>query len=677
MPSETKVTYNGVVLDQVRIHEYSMENSATADNPAVAPYTHSIRGEALVMNVEGGGRSNANFIKTMRGLLNQPRKPLEIKIDDGANPPNPVYLAQLAGADERGGPFFRANVTEITGTNSLLVNFSAEWTQNFSSLGVPLEVSQQNPNPNQVRSFYTTAQFTVDQTGKTTIRKTGSLQLKFKEKFDQSQVNIMPKAFDRTGIPDTAQFSGGGYGIGDGKRNDVIVDWLVSNNVNNDQADYFRRAVAGNMYRGFRRVRQEYAIDESRCRLLFDITDEEFFRGLPAPAKVGDCNYAFRRAIGEDGAAMGQKMFSAEIEGDKYVSPGALLTLAIRLSQNRIDYQNDLITEIKVAEVGMLSKNAISFEVMALATSIQNYTPDSEAASLVPNQKSLLLKNILSPIVLADNQVFKFQEAYMPDAYGASRIVRVSTGAYDALADQQTYFSTDPTSIVLAEQDPVIYVFPDATFDAYAPQIDAGEGKFRYIQPLDVRVKSGPNKGDLEKNSDRNREEPTINEKSGAKYTVHTGIIECPGIGFDSPTLVFQIGAPRVEQTRFSDGSRKNKAPKNQIGDLPVNSQVSRRSMSVTAGHLDVNGNRVYSAGYDETICTRFIGDLASGTGISTSDPNFKKVEETVNGQTVNLLAWTAGDLPLPSDQYQSSTDGDATYPTYNQSQFGENGAYA
>jgi hypothetical protein len=676
MPSETKVTYNGVVLDQVRIHEYSMENGATADNPAVAPYTHSIRGEALVMNFSGEQKSNTNFILKLRGLLNQPRKPLEIKIDDGLIPSSPVYLAQLAGEDERGGPFFRANITEITGTNSLLVNFTAEWTQTLSALGVPLELAV--PNPNQVRSFYTTAQFTVDQTGRTTIRKTGSLQLKFKPKFGQSQPMIMPNAYDRTGIPDTATFGNiQNYRIGDGKRNDVIVDWLVSNKVGHDQADYFRRAVAGNMYRGFRRVRQEYAVDESRCRLIFDITDEEFFRGLPAPAKIGDCNYAFRRAIGDDGAAMGQKMFSAEIEGDKYVSPGALLTLAIRLSQNRIDYQNDLITEIKVAEVGMLSKNAISFEVMALATSIQNYSPEMETASLIPNQKSLLLKNILTPLVLGDNQVFRFQEAYMPDAYGASRIIRVSTGAYSPLADQNSDFSLDPTSIVLKEQDPVVYLFPDATFDAYEQQPDIIDGVFRYIQPGSTLVESGPNKGDLKKNSARNREEPTINEKSGTKYTVHTGIIECPGIGFDSPTLIFQIGAPRVEQTRFSDGSRKNKAPKNQVGELPVNSQVSRRSMSVTAGHLDVNGNRVYSAGYDETICTRFIGDLASGTGISTSDPNFKKVEETVNGQTVNLLAWTTGDLPLPSDQYQPSTDEDATYPTYDQSQFGQNGAYA
>ncbi len=674
MPSETKVTYNGVVLDQVRIHEYSMENSATADNPAVAPYTHSIRGEALVMNVAGEGRSNTNFILKLRGLLNQPRKPLEIKIDDGATPSDPVYLAQLIGADERGGPFFRANVTEITGTNSLLVNFTAEWTQTLSSLGVPLEMVLANPN--QVRSFYTTAQFTVDQTGKTTIRKTGSLQLKFKEKFDQSQVSIMPNAADRTGISDTAVFGGKNYKIGDGKRNDVIVDWLVSNNVNQNQADYFRRAVAGNMYRGFRRVRQEYAVDESRCRLLFDITDEEFFRGLPAPAKIGDCNYAFRRAIGEDGAAMGQKMFSAEIEGDKYVSPGALLTLAIRLSQNRIDYQNDLITEIKVAEVGMLSKNAISFEVMALATSIQNYSAGMETASLIPNQKSLLLKNILSPINLGEkDQNFKFQEAYMPDAYGASRIVRVSTGAYDPLADSSTFFSTDPSSITLNESDPVVYLFPDATFDAYEQQPDASDGVFRYIQPLDVRVKSGPNKGDLTKASTKDRPEPTLNPKNGVKYTVHTGIVECPGIGFNAPTVIYQVGAPRVEQTRFSDGSRKNTPPDNQIGDLPVNAQVTRRSVSVTSGHPDVNGNRLMSAGYDETVCTRFRGDL-NGSGISTSDANFKVIDATVNGQSVQVLAWIPSAVPLPEDPNQGTASG-FTYPNYNTIQFGTNGAYA
>lgn len=679
MPSETKVTYNGVVLDQTRIIEYSIDNGATADNPTVGPYTHVIRGEALVQNVAGEGNSNENFIFKLRGLLNQPRRPLEIKIDSGNGPD---YLAQLTGADERGGPFFRANITEITGTSSLLVNFTAEWTQTTNAVGVPFEAT--NPIPNLVRSFYTTAQFTVDQTGRTTIRKTGSLQLKFVPKMrgDGSPIySISRRASDQSGFSNTPPSNpvanvGDRYGIGDAIRNDIILDFLISGGTDMDHADFYRRIISGNLYRGFRRVRQEYAIDESRCRLMFDITDEESFRGLPAPAKVADCNYAFRRALGDDGAAMGQKMFSAEIEGDKNVSPGALLTLAIRLSQNRIDYAEDLITEIKVAEVGMLTRNAISFEVMALATSIQNYNPTEESSTLVPDQKALLLKNILTPIQLANNEVFKFQEAQMPDEYGASLIVRVTPGAYSPLDGNYNWTAINPSTIQLKESNPAIYLFPDAVFDAYTEeQLGQGDGIFRYIKPLAYRVKSGPNKGDLAKTSDKNRTEPTLNPKNGVKYTVHTGIVECPGIGFNAPTVIFQVGAPRVEQTRYSDGSRKNTPPENQIGDLPVNSQVARRSVSVTSGQPDVHGNRVFSAGYDETVCTRFRGDL-SGAGISASDPNFKSVDVTVNGQTVSVLQWVPSAVPLPDDPNQGTSPG-FTYPNYNTIQFGTNGAYA
>ena len=674
MPSETKVIYNTVVLDQVRIIEYAIDNGANADNPAVAPYTHMIRGEALVQNVSGEETSNANFINKLRGLLNQPRKPLVIKIDDGSLAgPTLQYLANLPGPDERGGPFFRANVTEITGTRSLLVNFTAEWTQTLNALGVPFDFAVANPN--MVRSFYTTAQFTVDQTGRTIIRKTGSLQVKFKPDFVNSVVSVANLPTDRSGVSDTPMVGQLYMPIGDGFRNDVIVDWLVSNNVNQNQADYFRRAVSGNMYRGFRRVRQEYAVDESRCRLLFDITDEESFRGLPAPAKIADCNYAFRRALGEDGAAMGQKMFSAEIEGDKDVSPGALLTLAIRLSQNRIDYAKDLITEVKVAEIGMLTRNAISFEVMALATSIQNYSPDQESSSLIPEQKSLLLKNILSPVVLADNEVFRFTEAEMPDAYGASRIIRVTPNAYSPLNDQNSQASFDPSTIAIKESNPVVYIFPYATFDAYENQADAGDGIWRYIQPLDKRVKSGPNKGDMKRASQGNRPEPTLNPKNGSKVVVHTGIVECPSVSPNGATVVFQVGSPRVEQTRFSDGSRKNLPPENQIGDLPVNSQVSRRSVSVTSGQPDINGNRVYSAAYDETICTRYRGDLGA-TGASASDPNFKMTERTVNGETINILAWVPTEVPLPDDPNQGTQSG-FEYPKYDTIQFGTNGAYA
>lgn len=677
MPSETRVIYNTVVLDQVRILEYSVDNGSNADNPAVAPYTHILRGEALVQNVAGEETSNGNFIKKLRGLLNQPRKPLEIKMDDGGAILRVHYLAQLFAPDERGGPFFRANITEITGTRSLLVNFTVEWTQTLNSLGVPFELT--NPNPNTVRSFYTTAQFSIDQTGKTTIRKTGSLQIKFSSQLNQSStaVSIVPNAYDRTGNPDTALIGGGigNYAIGDGFRNDVIVDWLVSNNINQNQADYFRRAVSGNLYKGFRRVRQEYAIDESRCRLIFDITDEESFRGLPAPAKVADCNYAFRRALGDDGAAMGQKMFSAEIEGDKNVSPGALLTLAIRLSQNRIDYQNDLITEIKVTEIGMLTRNAISYEVMALATSIQNYSPGQEgSATLIPNQKALLLKNILTPVQLADGGLFRFEEAQMPDAYGASKIVRVTPGAYNPLDDSSSPFSLDPSSIQLKEGEPVLYLFPDATFDAYEQQPDSGDGVFRYIQPLEVRTKTGPTKGDLQRASNPDRPEPTLKPNNGVKYTVNTGIVECPSISPNGDTIIFQVGSPRVEQTRFSDGSRKNIPPENQIGDLPVNSQVKRRNLSVTSGHPDIHGNRIYTAGYDETICTRYRADL-NAQGVSASDPNFKTIDAVVNGQTIKLLAWIPTNLPLPEDPNQLISPG-YTYPTYNTVQFGTNGAY-
>jgi len=669
MPFETKVTYNGVVLEQVRVIEYSTDNGATADNPTVGPYTHVIRGEALVFNVAGEGNSNGNFILKLRGLLNQPRKPLEIKIISG-NVAD--YLAQLTGADERGGPFFRANITEITGTSSLLVNFTAEWTQTVGQLGVPFNLT--DPQPNLVRSFYTTAQFSVDQTGRTTIRKTGSLQLAFVPYFGTNGGSISARARDRAGLDNSSAIAP--YQAGDAIRNDIVLDFLISSGANMNHADYYRRIVAGNLYRGFRRVRQEYAIDESRTRLIFDITDEESFRGLPAPAKVADCNYAFRRALGDDGAAMGQKMFSAEIEGDKNVSPGALLTLAIRLSQNRIDYAKDLITEIKVAEVGMLTRNAISFEVMALATSIQNYNPIEESATLVPDQKALLLKNILSPVELASGQIFSFTEAQMPDEYGASLIVRVTPGAYSPLDKNNSVPSLDPSTIQLKESNPAIYLFPDAVFDAYTEQqLGQGDGIFRYIKPLAYRVKSGPNKGDMNKASDTERSEPTMNPKNGAKYTVHTGIIECPSVSPNGETIIFQIGAPRVEQTRFSDGSRKNTPPENQIGDLPVNSQVSRRSVSVTSGQPDVNGNRVFSAGYDETICTRYRADL-NGLGVSASDSNFKKVDAVVNGQTVSLLVWVPGNLPLPEDPNQTISPS-YTYPTYNTIQFGTNGAYA
>lgn len=659
--SETTIKYNGVTLSQVRIQEYRIDNPSSAEHPSSGILMHSITGEALVFEhgiASGGSQpSSYKFQSDLMNKLNQPRRPLEIRTGPGnatdTSPAVGTYrLVAITsdgdptkvgfGLDTTNGPFFRANITQITGTNALIVNFTAEFSVALEGL-------------NFIKSFYCNASFSIDEIGLTTIRKTGSVQLLSCNK-EPSYGGPSRRASNTT----TGEF----------ERNDVVVDFIPSSGVGDGFfADYYRRLVSGNLYKGFRRVRQEYATDESRTRMLFDITDQEFSRGLPAPARVGNCQYTFERNI-EDSSAIGVKHFIASVKGDRNVTAGALLSLCVRLSQNRIDYFKDLITKIRVTEENMLSENSITYEVLAKATSLQVFNAGDGAEPGVtsagyanPVDYSLLLRNILSGIDFVNGPQFKFEPAPQADAHGSALIVRVTPSAYDHL-NLQDPGSSDlhkATTRTFLEENPVIYNFPNGVFDAFGDQ--AEDGINRYIHAEQAAVGTGPNRSDLSKAATPT-DTPALQSSGGRKVTVHQGILIVPSVSFNGGTKVFQISTPVASVTDFLDGSRKNAPPQRMLGEKANNSVVTSLGFNVTSGTADRNGNRVLAAGYDRTTIEFAPKDLPGGGGLSTSNPSFRSELNDVDGVSVLLCGYFPTVMSLPHDNTQGD-DFLNTQPTY------------
>ena len=670
----TEILYNGVLLQEVRIEEYRVESPASADTPQTGMLRHFLSGEALVLpnstvNNTTPLQSTASFTDVMLEKLNSPRKFMRIQITDQLG----VYtlynsIGGVQAADENNGPFFRATLTQITGTRAALVNFQVEWTRSATS-------------SNDVRSFYCLASFSIDEVGNTTIRKTGSIQVKGLQTFNPSSRNVAPLNFDKYGSPDSSIWPNS-TPRGDGMRSDLITDSVSSSLVGNPSwPDSYRRFVSGNLHPGFRRIRAEYAVDESRTRMLFDVTDQQFTRGLPAPAKVGNCSYTFERALDGSANAIGTKHFIASVKGDGTVSPGALLTLCIRLSQNRIDYRRDLIQRIRVTEEGMLSDNAITFEILAIATAEQSFSPsggEGEGGSGTGTiaSSSLMLKNILSPINFPSGQ-FVFVPAIMPDAYGNARIVRITPNAFDQQTQPQVGSFVEASSFVLKDANPVVYVFPGATFDAR--EGDPADGFNRYIKPQEKAedVPRGPNIGDLQRNSPEGRDEaeggkqgrkknPVIRSQGGKKVRVNTGIIMVPSTCATGKTRVFQIGSPVVSVTEMLDGSKQNAAPDRVFTEKGVMSALAEMNFSVTSGTADMNGNRVLSASYDRTFLIGCPGDFPSPTvGEGESPPTsissplnnaFKLVRKKFgggSGDELQLVVFNPSALDLPYDETQ------------------------
>ena len=683
-----------ITLEEVRIMEFSMNTAASKESPHSRLMECHVEGEALYQGQTDEESAATRLIRRIRSYISAPRPKVKlyVRMDTTATtqdrPKNwTIYdWESTTYRDSQLGPYLKIMGTQIVGTNAIIVKFSLDWTQ-----------SRNESSP--LQSLYTKATFSIDETGATTIRKVGSVEVAIPIGSDNSYPKLPSGSvfspLDSAGAPNS-QSSGNPLLpplAGDAWRNDVVLDRGPNKVPPFLHADFLRTWVAGNMYPGFRRVAQEYAIDESGRRLIFDVIDKEFHRGLPAPAKVGNCQFTFERSIDDKNQAIGIKHFIASVKGDRNVTIGNLLTLCIRLSENRIDYANDLIVKVRVTEENMLTENAVSFEVAAKATSLQTFTPGTTSgnqsggsSTLVP-PSGFLLRNILSPIIIPGSgsgqpQRFDFVPAQMPYEYGVSGILRYVTNPFDNRQDANAYDgSTLQLSLPDTEDYTVTYYFPNSVFDIIDGQ-DAAEldPRFRYRVLRPVQVPSGPNSGDMEAASvkAKTQEEKDAASKAIASayeskhytsYSVRTGIVDCPPVSGSAETKVFQLSAPRVMKNDTIEAAAKNRAPERPFNDEPGNqpSLVGSFDINVSSGAPDINGNRVLTSVMTRDARLLPPADIPPGPGPCPSNPDWQVVAKGTGDDAFLVVQYNPQAIPMPLSETQGVNTPE-TKPSYNAS---------
>jgi hypothetical protein len=660
-------------FSDVRIVQYSANSVSNKEMPHNNTVEHKVDLE-IVYHEMGDALSIARIFKNSVSTLTDSAPQIELYIivdpsKDQLSSPNYSILRRNSADYPRFGPFIKTNVTQIAGTSTLVMQMTIEWTQH-------------NLLDSPVSSFYTKSSFSIDETGATTIRKTGSLEV-VKTQYDASK-DKLPKPYlagaaDTSGTVNSVQRPNPNPLApppqGDSWRNDVVADALPDVPLELlPYPDYWRMFVAGNMYPGFRRVSQEYAVDESGCRLLFDVVDKEFFGNLPAPARVGNCQYTFERSIDDKNQAIGIKHFIASVKGDKNVTAGALLTLCIRMSQNRIDFRNDLIVKARVTQENMLTENAITFEIAAKATSLQVFTTaagtgGSTSTSTGSITGSVPLGNILANIQTPQG-VFQFVPAEMPPEYGISGIIRVVTAALPNSFVFPINVGQRASTIQLTPNDfgfdrnaaGVTYIFSDQIFDRFLRDDNAPADedlRFRYKDWKPTQVPRGPNDGDGKQASasDTNADPAMASAYASNGYSsskIQTGLIEVPAVAFNAKAKVFQCSAPRVNRVETVEASAKNRAPKRMFDDLKANSIVGVMDMNVSSGVPDLNGNRILSSVMTREVTLVPPPDLPTeGTGASPSDPSWEVVNKTFEGEMVRIVQYNPKSVPMPPSETQ------------------------
>ncbi len=684
----TYLWYNGVMLNKVRVTEYKVLQEANESSVAVGRLKMQCSGEALFTGYTYGGASTSNLvdlIDSVRRKLNTPRQQLLIVVDPTVDigPSQVEYAVPLARptpsatafvlasvaaqgvatvaneyVDECGGPFVETQMVNIAGTNACVVNFTFMWSQ---PIGEDM--------PNNIRSFLMQTRFSIDETGATTIRKSGSLVVKYQPLNHNPHVSV--RATDTAAMTAIDPLD---------VRNDVIVNFTTQANVSTAGPDFFRRLVSGNLERGFRRVAQDFAIDASHTRMLFEIVDQETFHGMPSPARVGDCSYTFERSLDEQGI-LGIKRFVASVKGDRDVTPGALLNLCVRLSQNRVDYVNDLITSIRVTENNMLTENSISFEVTAKAVSTMLFDAAEHTSSIVPGVGSAITARMLTPILMPvangtgpSTSWFTFVPAKMPDEYGSAGIIRMVPSAYNPTQTSASAEHTMPSTLLVNRlndgQNPCVYQFPDAVFDVYSRQ--AGQPD-PWVSPRFIEVPNGqldlpPKATTADTAAAGTAGNKHHDSRGGSTRSVTTGMISIPAVG-DGKAKVFQLHAPVVYISDQSESARPNEAPLRSLSDLTSTAVVTGTTFATTAGRADVHGNRMLAANFTTDSIQRYDGSAA----LAPND--FSIQTRTIDGVSVQLIEYFPLTLPLPPEPNQGTLVG-FTYPTYLAGVTGTNQGY-
>lgn len=625
------LSYNGFSgFSHVRITRYEHVPDISPERASRGSTRHVLEGEAILQGSGNTSSSLSTKIADLAARLNQNGKSLSCSWT-GTGGSEDQTLVDVAG-DDRTGPYPNVRISEVIGLNTAIVAFSFEW---FKTEQVGSNV------PSIVREFVMVAKFTVDAVGLTTMTRTGYITLT-KSSASPAALPIYPT---RPATGTAATPPAYGYAAS-ADRADIVPDYPKppSGTPTNAFPDEYRRLIAGNLLPGFRREGQEWAIDETRTRMMFTVIDREYGRGIPAPARMADVSFSFEREAGSERSALGIKSFVATLEGPPNVAPADLVALAVRLSQGRIyynrvtiggtTYEPDIIQRIAVTEQDMMSANRIRFEVEAKATCLMGSTGGGTVLQATPWKSAGLLGNILADLNLSPSGgtaiTFTFTATSYPDAYGTFGVYRVTPNHYDPDLQEASKTWNSTRTLAAADKADVVYEFPQAFFEAVVHTASDA-----------LRVHSGKDNAKSRKDSASagGTANPYVSVRSSEVRKIDTAMVLLSAQDLEAADIPFQVRKPKYFVHQRMEATRMNARPEPQFGPIPSGAIVVYETPAESGGFADLNNNRMITAVFERVLQVADSGG-ANNTGTPTVTQQFFT---KVSGSNTMRQAWAHG----------------------------------
>lgn len=328
-----KLQYNSLELTNVKITSFVTTNEFEGDNFNRTGRKQTMQGIGFIRG------AFATTLSSIKDTLTRPGRTLELKFDDQAN-----YVALAAGSDSAGdaknGPLPEISVTEIVGNNTG-AGFLVAFTFNWFECGA-----------NGILRFEQVTTHAINAEGAVTISRRGFIRV------SASNAGSPTTLVEQKQAPTEKQ----PYGNPLNPKQGFDRTQLPNN------ADLYRRLIAGNIPNGYQRTRENYYVAADQLTLAFEIEDTQLNRYIPWPAYDGDGSFEYERGLSDSNFA-GTKRFRIELTGQPGEDASELFMSCIDVALTRIRFlppTPDIIQSFKISEPSILKQNKVGLEIVAL-----------------------------------------------------------------------------------------------------------------------------------------------------------------------------------------------------------------------------------------------------------------------------------------------------------------------
>lgn len=411
MTATYSITYNGHLLVEPTVDEFTSEPVYAEDELSLISRRHVIRGTAWLTAATSTAFEAA--YEAAEKELGVPRGNLTIIVNDNVAGGNRT-LVSVDAPDQFDGPKGSFKITKMIGARAAQIAFEVIWHEYIPESGTVQDVL----------SHRWKAAYDLDANGMTVRTVAGTIVLR---------ANTSPTTAGVVSKP-------------------IVDEWMVGKN-----PDAYRLVITPDLPKGFRRETMQYAIDETGNRLLYVIVDKQFALDLPAPATSGEGSFEWSASLNDN--LMGRKVFEVTLTGPTNVTTADLLKAAVLMSKSRVKWGpgqaeggsavgSDLIESIRVEEPNIFASNTITFRVTTRTVK------SGEDVFAMPNTS--LLSDFLEGLSDRYSDISPYGSAAIRSVHRTLRLPTYTT------IDKHTDESVLEADTVAT----TAYVFTDRDFDA-------------------------------------------------------------------------------------------------------------------------------------------------------------------------------------------------------------------